>query len=553
MSGRLLVVSNFYPPSNIGGAEVVAHRQAQLMLQRGWTVKVFAGRLPGSDAAAGATAVTFLDGIEVLSVVHRSLEPDENFRWPHANRLLRAFISDFQPDWVHFHNVSGLGVDLIRVASEAGARCAVTLHDYWGHCFRGTRVRRSGELCADATECHLCDRRDRSPASVAKRLRQDYVLSRLSLAEVLISPSRTVAEAYAQTPNHLRDIFVQSNGIDTSRVPTRVRKAREKVHFLCAAYLGEHKGIPILLDAIRQLAARTDLEGRWTFTLAGHGHLEEAVRTLEQEVAADVHYVGRKSRDELLAILDEIDVVVLPSTWPENEPVVLLEGIAAGTGLIATDLGGNRELVENTRSGLLVEAGSSSALCDAFAGVITSPKLIEQMSACNIQRRGAYDEQITATALERIYSRKREELSVDLPSVICAGKHDLNAELVLSTLHKAVPESPVRLIWNEWAEPTDWSKAAAFWCWDAHATLSSLKDALAWRLPIIAWESELAREVAASGATIIMCADVIDVWQAFELVASRLNGKAMASSESSLRRFDLRLRPVESFWFGSAR
>jgi hypothetical protein len=377
------------------------------------------------------------------------------------------------------------------------------------------------------------------------------VLSRLNLAEVLISPSRTVASAYAEAPNHLADIVVQSNGIDTARVQTRLRKPHAKVHFLCAAYLGEHKGIPILLDAIRQLAKQKDLEDRWTFTVAGHGHLEAAVRMLEGEVGANVRYVGRKSRDDLLSILNEVDVVVLPSTWPENEPVVLLEGIAAGAALIATDLGGNRELIEHGRSGLLVEAGSSLALCEAFKKVIASPALIEQMSARNLQRKEGCNEEGTANVLQTLYSRKRAVPHADLPLIICAGRHDLNVEILLSTLHSAIAKPGVRLMWKEWAVPADWSKAAAFWCWDADPTLSMLEDALAWKLPIIAWDSKLTRDLAASGMEIIVCSDVTELWETFDRFASGPKTESKVISQSSLRRFESRLQPMESFWLGS--
>ena len=175
---RLLVVSNFYPPRIVGGAEVVAHRHARLMGARGWRVTVLAGVLPSPEFPTGAVHVEQVEGIEVVLVGLRSLDPDDNFQWSVARNLLVSLIATTRPDWVHAHNLMGLGVDLIH-RSRAGRRqngCQ-RLHDNWGYCFKSTRLRNNGAVCDDVEECHLCLNTIRSSnGPLPIRMRRDFVM-----------------------------------------------------------------------------------------------------------------------------------------------------------------------------------------------------------------------------------------------------------------------------------------------------------------------------------------------------------------------------------------
>src|SRR5581483_3341616 len=97
--------------------------------------------------------------------------------------------------------------------------------------------------------------------------------------------------------------------------------------------------------------------------------------TVQSELGRHLRFVGRVPRSELLALMSETDVVVLASIWPENEPVTMLEAIAAGKAQIATRLGGNLELVEDSESGFLIKPGDADELAGAMRRYILKPPL----------------------------------------------------------------------------------------------------------------------------------------------------------------------------------
>ena len=101
---------------------------------------------------------------------------------------------------MHFHNAMGLGANLIPTAKAAARRCIVTLHDHWGFCFRQTRLRTDGSLCANHEECAGCKQNVMPGNHVAlpMRLRRDYVVWCVTQADQLLAPSGYMAYAYTQ-------------------------------------------------------------------------------------------------------------------------------------------------------------------------------------------------------------------------------------------------------------------------------------------------------------------------------------------------------------------
>jgi len=75
-----------------------------------------------------------------------------------------------------------------------------------------------------------------------------------------------------------------------------------------------------------------------------------------------VRHGGPYSQSELPQILHSLDVLLVPSLWYENTPTVIYEAVAAGVPVIATDLGGMRELVDVLRGGWLFPRGDAAAL-----------------------------------------------------------------------------------------------------------------------------------------------------------------------------------------------
>jgi hypothetical protein len=197
--------------------------------------------------------------------------------------------------------------------------------------------------------------------------------------------------------------------------------------------------------------------------------------------------------------MSETDVALLASIWPENEPVTMLEAIALGKAQIATRLGGNLELVEDSQSGFLVTPGDADDLAQAMCRYILEPALAKQHGAFNYARRDKFDERATISRLEEIYSDSRPASGRRQPVVICgAGWPSLEVSALASEAHKQLDNHPApRFIWREWADATVWRDASLLWLWDRHPEEWLVNIAMRRGVPVLApanaWGEGLAR------------------------------------------------------------
>ncbi|HYA80361.1 MAG TPA: glycosyltransferase [Methylocystis sp.] len=219
---RLLIVSAHYPPNPVGGAEIVAHRQAKRLEADGWRTEVFAGRYDPSEAERDESVLERenYDGLRIHRTPLSSIQLGGNFRSRRHAAQFAQVLSEFRPDVAHFHNITGLGVNLVGVARRAGVRTVVTLHDYWGFCLKNVLLRNDLTLCADHDACHECVARVATPDGLLPvRLRRDYVMRELGQADAFIAPSNALAENYAQAGLDLARIATFSAGVDLQSFP----------------------------------------------------------------------------------------------------------------------------------------------------------------------------------------------------------------------------------------------------------------------------------------------------------------------------------------------
>ena len=87
-----------------------------------------------------------------------------------------------------------------------------------------------------------------------------------------------------------------------------------------------------------------------------------------------MEFHGPYSREALATILSAMDVLVLPSLWYENTPFVVLEAFAAGTPVVATDVGGLAEIVQHGVNGELFRRGDAGDLARCLQGLVDNPE-----------------------------------------------------------------------------------------------------------------------------------------------------------------------------------
>ena len=192
--------------------------------------------------------------------------------------------------------------------------------------------------------------------------------------DVLTTNSELVARSLVARNIVSKDrLRVIHNGIEVDEPDFSVDQVREvraelKVApddflWLAVGNLREQKDYPNLLRAMRFLL--NEGAGTVKLRIAGFGPYEDEVRAHIQELELydDVHLLGR--RDDVPLLLKAADAFVLSSAW-EGLPNVVMEAMLSGVPVVATDVGGVAELVEDEVSGILVEPHSSKKLAEAM-------------------------------------------------------------------------------------------------------------------------------------------------------------------------------------------
>jgi glycosyltransferase involved in cell wall biosynthesis len=543
-----------------GGAELIASREAKGLAARGVDVAVLAGRYAEGDGESGCIDLEQTDSVPVYRVLFQPSDQNENFRRPATAGYLRALIGAHRAELVHFHNVMGLGANLIPAAKETGVRVVVTLHDHWGFCFKNTVLRNEGRVCPNPQECAVCAPSviTESGRVVPMRMRRDYVAWCLEQADLLISPSVYLAGAYSAAGINVR-IERLSYGADLTAVLADAKAPSQKVRFVCLAYIGEHKGIPVLLDAAERLARDETIAGRWSLTIAGPGPRVKGaqgpglVEKLHEDIAAGrfagaVNYVGQLAHRHAVELMNTSDVVVLASVWPENEPVSLLEAIASGKAQLASRIGGIPDLVEEEKSGLLFEPANASDLADKMRRYIADPALAARHGARNRDRRREFDEARTLDRLKELYDENAPPPR-DAQVVICAGDCPKEVALLLERFYGIEHgRFQVRFIWHEWADAAIWRQAKLLWLWSDQPPLPTLTRALGQGLPVLAPAGSIAQQLEYPSGAVVGYATYLEAAAAIAALSGLPDGQwSIDRGAPDLARLVATIAPRDNF------
>jgi glycosyltransferase involved in cell wall biosynthesis len=177
--------------------------------------------------------------------------------------------------------------------------------------------------------------------------------------------------------------------------------ADDQVVVCTVANLRWQKGYPDLLTAARRVVDRAP---EALFLAVGQGPLAEEITARRDELGLQVNFRLLGYRPDAVRILAASDVFALASLH-EGYPIAVMEALAVGLPVVATDAGGVPEAVRQNVEGFVLPAGHPEALADALVTVVTDAGLRARMSAAAAERGRQYD---LATAIERLEQIYRE-------------------------------------------------------------------------------------------------------------------------------------------------
>jgi glycosyltransferase involved in cell wall biosynthesis len=292
----------------------------------------------------------------------------------HLRRALAELIAKYQIDVIQTHLLRSL--DFLALSLKADRNVKV----YWTFHNANFDLRRD----------HLRQHR----WLYEPKRRAHHLLYRLSAKWVdgLIAVSPEVKTAMLATlALPAEKIAVINNGVDPRRyraiadrqlVRRRLGLAEGDRAVVVVATLKEQKGHRYLIDAASAILPEfPDAH----FLIIGDGELRQA---LEAQIAAhhlenNVHLLG--TRHDVPALLAAADMFVLPSLW-EGLPMALVEAMAAGLPVVATEVSGTRQVMVDGETGLLVPPGEITPLVRAISLLLADPARAAIMGAAGRQR-----------------------------------------------------------------------------------------------------------------------------------------------------------------------
>ncbi len=452
-----LLIAHAYPPDSSAGVELYTSRLARELGDLGWRSTVLTARLRPGQAQNSVCRET-VGGVPVLGLVQNWPYRDlpEAVDDPALDRVFATLLAEMRPDLIAVQTLFGLSLGFLDVAADQGVPVVLHLHDGWLVCPSGGQRRHpDGSLClpVDPSRCGACYDRFRhregplerwgrqaaarlpdmvppdalhrvfsalpSPARGALKqmnergarvlgqlrppreaqgvdpriaARVARVQQAISSCSAAISPSAFLADSLAAEGLDLPPIRVVGTGVPGVRTPL---PASEPLRVLFLGTFVSHKGPQVLADALASLpeevAAR--LRARAVGPAPFPAWRAEVVARSEGRLR-----IGEPvAPEEVAALLAEHHVVVIPSLWAENAPLVALEARAAGRPVIASALGGLPELVVHDRDGILFPAGDSDRLAailteltdrsrlDSLAGSVTAPRTLADWAGAIVE------------------------------------------------------------------------------------------------------------------------------------------------------------------------
>jgi glycosyltransferase involved in cell wall biosynthesis len=175
------------------------------------------------------------------------------------------------------------------------------------------------------------------------------------------------------------------NGVDTTRFTPARRTPRRAKNVLYVGRLSEEKNLGAVVEAAASLAGRFDL----TLTFVGDGPARPSLEAAARRRGVASEFVPVVEHRRVPAYLADADAFVLPS-FTEGHSKALLEAMSAGVPCVASNVGGNRAIIEQGATGLLFDVGDPGALADALARVLGDPAgaraLAERARASIVER-----------------------------------------------------------------------------------------------------------------------------------------------------------------------
>ena len=305
--------------------------------------------------------------------LHGALSFPEN---PETEAFADMILDAYSPDLIHSGHIMRVG-SFIKRARERNIPYIMTLTDFWMFCHKGIMVTDKGEICEGSDTCRNCAQ-CAGFTSGQKLERHSEAEEVMKSAAMVLSPSQFLADMYNKEFPGL-GVQVRFHGMNFSHlIRKQKRYANDDTEPLVFAFMGTlspHKGAHLVIEAMNALP---DLDIRM-LVYGSAAEINAAwLEELKQKADDRCEFRGTYNEKEVGQVLEGIDVVIIPSMWYENYPLVLHEAFASFIPVVGTALGGMAEKIKDGVNGCTFPVGDSAALADIMRNMAANREQINR-------------------------------------------------------------------------------------------------------------------------------------------------------------------------------
>jgi glycosyltransferase involved in cell wall biosynthesis len=426
---KITLCSRKFKSPFVGGVDVYTNRLRQALQRLGHEVTILAvDSTKGSDNGSITVSSDEYDGTKIsrleFSFASRQKEAFDLAYDPEMGRSIRELLQAEQPDLFVILNFYIVTLASVEAAKCLGIPVVHVATDFLPVCRRATFVRWNGRSCQvgesikSCAECFVSQRSlGRLAASVMNSFPQETLVrwakqqenyrpphplgllqpywkqvvtmeQRLQILQPLreqidlvLTPTQFTQRTFLENGFTSRQVHFLPFGVEKDHPLASVKHVpASNTRFLFVGRLQPYKGAHLLLKAFNNLAEPNDA----TLTIYGTADgYEDYYSQLHTAMAPNprIHFGGRIDPEDLGKAFAEADYFVLPSTWHENCPLILLDALQSQTPVIASDIGGVTDVVRDGVNGLLFPMGDAQALQHAMQKAISQPTLVERLRA----------------------------------------------------------------------------------------------------------------------------------------------------------------------------
>lgn len=422
---KILLTVHQFVPEWTTGTEILTFSVAKELLRRGHHVVVFTGFPSEQNLADDEKLDRYeIDGVSVYRYHHvrvptleqpvvTETEYDNHF----ATRLFNDIVQEVQPDIIHFFHFARLGSGLIDVAIRHGILAYFTPTDFWTVCPTYQLLLTDGSMCkgpsfaggscvkhiamltrgakaekympmiptpvadgiAILAKNFLGKLHPLAPEIGAMVNRHNLNVTRVNKLQALFSPSQLMTDTLISNGVNEKLIRPSAFGIDVSGYEHSVTRTDVARTIGFIGTLSHPKGCLVLIQAFKQLNLP-----HLKLKIYGNPKYFPDYATKLNDLAADnaaIEFCGTFPNHQIADILGGLDVLVVPSLWYENTPLVVYSALAAHCPVVASDFPGMSEVVRHEQNGLVFPACDSNALAEQLRLLATTPDLLARLSA----------------------------------------------------------------------------------------------------------------------------------------------------------------------------